>query len=432
MCYPCGSVDLSVKLCPMCKVFPHTRCPHKREICRNRAVHPRFDVMFLKNAEVDSFNGCGWCKWANFLQHKVPLANNQGWPGCCRAPQPSEYRFISVVDWKAVSTVHNIPIPPDVKIMLDTISAASPSSRRSTPPPAKSSSPALPTNAARNSPPPRPSTLNRADSSSKERPSVALAIPGKNKASPKQNVAALGSVRSTASSTSSSSPKSHSGFEIHQSHRHRQAIPDFGEAIREKERKGDTTTRSSPPNASKGLEGEIAAPLPRRLLQSRRNSSPSSNVSASSKAVDKVQDGPVRRRSPHVTSPSARSVASNASLGRASGQRPSPPISGEPKKDEDSRSSSGSSDGHSSGGSGSLSDSTVTSDGGFTDYLSEESEAELQRQAEARAALQAQNQIEENEFKAVRQRLAHVDLRPPKSWSAAGLRMGIAASGTKI
>ena len=47
---------------------------------------------------------------------------------------------------------------------------------------------------------------------------------------------------------------------------------------------------------------------------------------------------------------------------------------------------------------GSLSDSTVTSDGGFTDYLSDESEAELQRQAEARAAVVAQNHAEELEF----------------------------------
>jgi hypothetical protein len=70
-----------------------------------------------------------------------------------------------------------------------------------------------------------------------------------------------------------------------------------------------------------------------------------------------------------------------------------------------------------SGGSDSMSDSTVTSDGGFTDYLSDESEAELQRQAEARAALLAQNQAEELEFKAARQQLAHVDLRPPKSWN---------------
>jgi len=66
---------------------------------------------------------------------------------------------------------------------------------------------------------------------------------------------------------------------------------------------------------------------------------------------------------------------------------------------------------------GSLSDSTVTSDGGFTDYLSDESEAELQRQAEARAAVVAQNHAEELEFKMARQQLAHVGLKPPKSWT---------------
>lgn len=65
---------------------------------------------------------------------------------------------------------------------------------------------------------------------------------------------------------------------------------------------------------------------------------------------------------------------------------------------------------------GSVSDATVISDGGFTDYLSDESEAELQRQAEAKAALVAQNQAEEQEFKAARQQLAGVGLRPPKSW----------------
>ncbi|EEB93523.1 hypothetical protein MPER_07803 [Moniliophthora perniciosa FA553] len=68
-----------------------------------------------------------------------------------------------------------------------------------------------------------------------------------------------------------------------------------------------------------------------------------------------------------------------------------------------------------------MSDSTVTSDGGFTDYLSDESEAELQRPAEARAALLAQNQAEELEFRAARQQLAHVDLRPPKSWNPANI-----------
>ena len=81
--------------------------------------------------------------------------------------------------------------------------------------------------------------------------------------------------------------------------------------------------------------------------------------------------------------------------------------------------SSASSSSSGSGGSsrGSMTDSTVTSDGGFTDYLSDESEAELQRQAEVKAAIVAQNQAEEQEFKAARQQLADVDLRPPKSWN---------------
>lgn len=94
-----------------------------------------------------------------------------------------------------------------------------------------------------------------------------------------------------------------------------------------------------------------------------------------------------------------------------------------PPKKEGVVSSASSSSG--SEGLGSMTDSTVTSDGGFTDYLSDESEAELQRQAEAKAALVAQNQAEEMEFKLARQRLANVDLHPPKSWTALG-----GASGT--
>ncbi|TFY59792.1 hypothetical protein EVJ58_g5559 [Rhodofomes roseus] len=74
--------------------------------------------------------------------------------------------------------------------------------------------------------------------------------------------------------------------------------------------------------------------------------------------------------------------------------------------------------GASSNSSGSTSsETTIISDGGFTDYLSDESEAELQRQAEVRAALFAQNQAEELEFRVARQQLATVDLRPPKSWN---------------
>ena len=78
--------------------------------------------------------------------------------------------------------------------------------------------------------------------------------------------------------------------------------------------------------------------------------------------------------------------------------------------------SSGSSSASSDSGDGS--ETTVISDGGFTDYLSDESEAELQRQAEVRAAAIAQTQVEEQEFRMARQQLVNVDLRPPKSWTS--------------
>jgi hypothetical protein len=71
-----------------------------------------------------------------------------------------------------------------------------------------------------------------------------------------------------------------------------------------------------------------------------------------------------------------------------------------------------------SSSSGSSASSDITVDGGFTDYLSDESEAELQRQAELRAALVAQTKVEDQEFRAARQQLATVDLRPPKSWNS--------------
>lgn len=45
--------------------------------------------------------------------------NNQGWPGCCRPPTPSEVKHIPAADWKAVSIVHHVPIPADLRALLD-------------------------------------------------------------------------------------------------------------------------------------------------------------------------------------------------------------------------------------------------------------------------------------------------------------------------
>ncbi|KAG8911757.1 hypothetical protein FRC01_005539 [Tulasnella sp. 417] len=60
---------------------------------------------------------------------------------------------------------------------------------------------------------------------------------------------------------------------------------------------------------------------------------------------------------------------------------------------------------------------TVTSDGAFTDYLSDESEAELQRQAEARAAQLRRLRAEEAEFNAAKRGLANIDLQTPIAWN---------------
>ncbi|KAH7105505.1 hypothetical protein BKA62DRAFT_766868 [Auriculariales sp. MPI-PUGE-AT-0066] len=79
--------------------------------------------------------------------------------------------------------------------------------------------------------------------------------------------------------------------------------------------------------------------------------------------------------------------------------------------------SSGSSDSGSNRG-GAMSDSdasTVRSE--FTDYLSEESEAELQRQAQ----LRIEAKKEEDEFKAARAKLAGIDTtNPPTDWARSG------------
>lgn len=31
--------------------FCHLRCPHVTDVCRNRQLHPRGDVVYMKNAE---------------------------------------------------------------------------------------------------------------------------------------------------------------------------------------------------------------------------------------------------------------------------------------------------------------------------------------------------------------------------------------------
>ncbi|KAG2369922.1 hypothetical protein BDR07DRAFT_1259196, partial [Suillus spraguei] len=386
MCYLYGSTDPASVFCPMCKVFKPSgnRCPHIRDVCYNRALHPRHDVVHLKNAEVKSFNGCGYCKWARANpSSKVSLHQNPGWPGCCRPPNPNEQRLIQAADWPSVSIVHCIPMPPEIKSILENVRGAIM---------------------------PGVSPTNRSPGVQQQMPS-------------------LDRRNSGSSPTTKSSPTSAKN----------QAMPiptrgrSGGSPVQQSSPLTGTTPRASGPLSSFANSAEQST-LPRRQTVSegveRTNRTPSMR-----RATD--LDGSLSRRNGGGR-PSLSSVSASLNSSKPSGEYcpPAPypsPVDGVPANSQDSPLSSrrstlegamaalkvGNMAGNSSdsgSSQGSVSDATVISDGGFTDYLSDESEAELQRQAEAKAALVAQNQAEEQEFKAARQQLAGVGLRPPKSW----------------
>ncbi|KAJ7228775.1 hypothetical protein GGX14DRAFT_614982 [Mycena pura] len=398
MCYAYGSIVQAVNVCPMCKVFPHPRCPHTREVCRNRTAHPRFDVLYLKNAEVDSFNGCGYCKWARTSPPpKVAGYNNTGWPGCCRAPTASEYRLIQPADWRSVSIVHHVSIPPEVKAALET---ASPS--RGSP-----VSPASPVSPVRPGPSVKPSAK-----------SAAVPIPTKSRSggSPQMVASSITSngSRGSGGSGGGASTSVPTASSIEQAQKRRESIVDL--------EKPSGSSNSSP--SRKQIDLDPVTP--------RRNSSgrpPQTTAAPSvSKSIADVLSGTHERRrslsSSHSSTPAKSSppISTKASPPVRLVDAPPP----RPPKKADIETSSTSSSGSDS--IGSFSESTVTSDGGFTDYLSDESEAELQRQAEAKAALVVQNEAEELEFRAARQMLANIGVRPPKNWLPEGDRTTRVAS----
>ncbi|KAJ7047485.1 hypothetical protein C8F04DRAFT_1059008 [Mycena alexandri] len=399
MCYASGSIDQAVNVCPMCKVFPSPSCPHTRDVCRNRTAHPRFDVFFLKNAEVESFNGCGYCKWARTNPPpKQAGYYNTGWPGCCRPPTTSEHRLIQPADWRSVSVVHHVPIPSDVKAALDNLTS------RGSPVPPAATSPVRTGPSAKSA---IPSMDRRNSTSSKPIKSAAVPIPtkGRSGGSPQMVASSFASNSSRgsggsggASGTSTSVPTASS---IEQAQRRREPPADSD--------KPPASSNSSPSRKHIDLDSVITP---------RRNSGGRPPLLTTSKVIaDALISGSQERRRSLSSTQSWSKTSPTVSTKTASPPvRPAEPPP-RPQKKTDPETSSASSS--SSDSIGSLTESTITSDGGFTDYLSDESEAELQRQAEAKAALVAQNEAEELEFRAARQALANIGLRPPKSWSAA-------------
>jgi hypothetical protein len=329
--------------------------------------------------------------------------------------------MIPPADWPAVSTVHNIPVPPEVKALLESISPTSKSSSplgnssllgksalSSIPPPSldrRNSSGAVPSRAASTPYLPRTQPL-------------AIPIKSRSAGSPKEPVASLGGATSRTPLRDSPPTSNSALIDFVPTHLRKTSVDNA-------EKRGDSPNTPSPLRRSIELE----------RVESSRNAPRRPSVSkATSASLKPFVETPVLRRrasiteSPSVISPQLASIGRNLerretiSAGRPNAKKSSldidfsvlsisaggsskSPISAH-SDSSDSSSQSGSSDG------------TITSDGAFTDYLSDESDAELQKQAEARAAILAQTHAEEKEFRAARQQLASVGLRPPKSWGA--------------
>ncbi|KAH9938552.1 uncharacterized protein B0H18DRAFT_967759 [Fomitopsis serialis] len=408
MCYALGSLEQATGVCPMCKVFKPVggaRCPHVREVCRNRAAHPRCDVVYLKNAEVQTFSGCGYCKWAATNPPQTYSGyQNPGWPGCCRSPKSDEQRLIGAADWPAVSLIHHIPIPPDVKAVLDSLTTrpgmTSPSGGNR----ATNVSATAPSMSRRSSY--QVSSPTRAENAATRSAAMPISPRGRSGGSPQQATLALassGSRHATANGDgSASSLPNRSAMDQFQGSRRSNA--EHGE------KRSDSTNSSqhSPGHRNIDLGGSVS-----RRSTERRSSV--SNVAAVS-----VSKAAMEAQSPRRRTQTAKSDSPPPAAPATKSERPSaapPPLKRATSTLEKSLKELNISSASSSSSGSTTSETTIISDGGFTDYLSDESEAELQRQAEVKAALLAQSQAEEAEFRVARQQLATVDLRPPKSWN---------------
>ncbi|KAF8558860.1 hypothetical protein OG21DRAFT_1503821 [Imleria badia] len=321
-------------------------------------------------------------QWAR-ANPKLTVYNNHGWPGCCRPPTQSEHRLIQPADWPTVSIVHSVPMPQEIKSVLDAIL-----SRGSPLPPIISSAARAQSSTSlldrRNS---TSSPSNKTCSPSAKTQPVAIPSRGRSGGSP---------VPQSSAQTGTTPRASVPASEQHSLSR-RQT---FSEGTKDKSRA---------PSARRYVDQDGS--LSRRNLTTR----PSLSAVASSYSTSRPSGDSTNQNqcpSAPLVDPYVAS-SQDASFGRTLSSKRSTLETAMAALDVSSSSESSSDSGSSRG---SLSDATVISDGAFTDYLSDESEAELQRQAEAKAALVAQNQAEELEFKAARQQLAAVGLRPPKTW----------------
>jgi len=355
---------------------------------------------------VQTFSGCGFCKWAaTNPPPKLSGYQNPGWPGCCRPPRGDEQRLIGAADWPAVSLVHHVPIPADIKALLDSITTKGGSvspvgSIRVTNP--QSLAPSMSRRASY-----QVGSPTRTEHGTIRTPAVTIPSRGRSGGSPQQGTVSLAvnTTRNVNGDGTASSLPTRSPMDQYQG-------PRRTNADQHGDRRSESTNASqhSPDHRNVDLGGSL----------SRRNTERRPSISTVPPSILGTTDISVQRRRTQISVPSSPPLI--ASTGRtAERQTTAPPaLQRRASTLEKSLASMNISSASSSSSGSTNSETTVISDGGFTDYLSDESEAELQRQAEAKAAILAQNHMEEQEFKAARQQLASVDLHPPKSWNGPG------------
>ncbi|OSX59241.1 hypothetical protein POSPLADRAFT_1048580 [Postia placenta MAD-698-R-SB12] len=404
MCYAYGSLDQATGVCPMCKVFKPIG---NVRVSFFSGSTPQMRTL-LKRLTVQTFSGCGFCKWAaTNPPARLSGYQNPGWPGCCRPPLPEEQRHIGAADWPAVSVVHRTPIPPEIKSLLDSITGKGGSGSPGGSARASNTQTFAPTMSRRASH--QIGSPTRLETTSARIPVAPIPVRGRSGGSPQQATAALTNnttrnANVNGDGTASSLPS-------------RSPMDQYQPPPRRSNTDGDR--RSESVNASQHSPGhknvDLGGSLSRRNVERRPSLSAALPATPANKIP--VEPQPQRRRQQTQQPPNRMSPPPITSNRAAERQSTAPPPLQRRASIVEKSLASMSISSASSSSSGSNSETTVISDGGFTDYLSDESEAELQRQAEAKAALVAQNQLEEQEFKAARQQLASVDLQPPRSWN---------------
>ncbi|GJJ07272.1 hypothetical protein Clacol_001472 [Clathrus columnatus] len=316
-------------------------------VCKNRVNHPRHDVVYFRNAELTSFNGCGYCKWAKRNSKLVSpenISRNPGWPGCCRPPKTNEYEYINAADWYAISKIHGIIAPS--KTTKPVLPVVTPSIER------RNSNPVSSSRRSSDTPPSMVATGGGPKLPLVTRETTIITLSPKSFPKP---------ATSSIATTIASSP-----------------------------------SRSSPPlnpSASPSTERRVSTrtyPITDTPFATLRGPPPNFNLNNPTQTLNSSPPRPVN------SPPKSSASVSSSSSSRSSG-------------------------------SGSITQSETVTSEGFTDYLSDESEAEMQREAERRAneaeivarlqRTKLEHGREEQEFRAARTQLASVGLQPPPAWS---------------